>query len=46
MMMLTILPSIGGYEDRICTAGTSRLTNAERDIIQAKRDAYQEAIGN
>lgn len=24
----------------------SRLTNAERDIIQAKRDAYQEAIGN
>jgi len=24
----------------------SRLTNAERDIIQAKRDAYQEAIEN
>jgi len=24
----------------------SRLTNAERDIIQAKRDAYEEAIGN
>ena len=24
----------------------SRLTNAERDINQAKRDAYQEAIGN
>ena len=24
----------------------SRITKAERDIIQAKRDAYEEAIGN
>ena len=45
-LFVLLFASCDDVETEFVLPAPSRLTNAERDIIQAKRDAYQEAIGN
>ncbi|WP_018336850.1 hypothetical protein [Butyricimonas synergistica] len=39
-------PRIDDIRTTFILPAQSRLTNAERDIVQARIDAYKEAIGN
>lgn len=39
-------PRIDDIRTTFIMPAPTRLTNAERDIVQARKDAYNEAIGN